>query len=304
MIQNRNVTPFLQMVYLLLLVFAGLMLASVFSFGISHVVWGNSLPTAQEELMRHLGFLRLSQILQSFLGLFAPALVFLHFFDREDRDQLFRFPSSKILLLLSVFIMICSLPLIEASSWMNQNIPFPSNLRSAQEWMEREENHIKSITLLFLETDHFPTILFNFFMMAVLPAFSEELFFRGVIQNRLTRFWNNGHLAIIFTALIFSAVHFQFLTFFPRVILGMFLGYLLYWGKSLWLPVLAHLVNNTMALTIYYYMRRNHPDVDPLATNSEMVHPAAVGFSLLLVIVLMVLLKKWGQGPEVSENTK
>ena len=49
-------------------------------------------------------------------------------------------------------------------------------------------------------------------------------------------------------AILFSAFHLQFYGFLPRMILGAYFGYLLYWSKSIWIPVFAHFVNNAFAV--------------------------------------------------------
>ena len=66
--------------------------------------------------------------------------------------------------------------------------------------------------------------------------------------------WNGKvHLSIWLTALVFSAVHMQFLGFFPRLILGAVLGYMLVWSGSLWLPIVAHFTNNAFAVSCYLF---------------------------------------------------
>jgi uncharacterized membrane protein (Fun14 family) len=53
-------------------------------------------------------------------------------------------------------------------------------------------------------------------------------------------------------ALFFSLIHFEFSGFLPRVILGMFLGYLFYYSGSLWTSIFAHLVNNGAQVVFIY----------------------------------------------------
>lgn len=77
---------------------------------------------------------------------------------------------------------------------------------------------------------------------SLLPAIFEELFFRGVIQQELNQWWGNYHLAIVVTAIVFSAIHMQFVTFLPRFLLGMVLGYLLVWGKTILVTHHTHIV--------------------------------------------------------------
>ena len=49
-------------------------------------------------------------------------------------------------------------------------------------------------------------------------------------------------------AILFSAFHLQFYGFFPRMLLGAYFGYLLYWSHSIWLPIFAHFINNAIAV--------------------------------------------------------
>jgi membrane protease YdiL (CAAX protease family) len=90
----------------------------------------------------------------------------------------------------------------------------------------------------------------NVLMMAILPAFGEELLFRGVLQRQFHKIVGNPHMAIMLTAIIFSAIHLQFLGFFSRAILGMLFGYLFYFSRNIWLPIIAHFINNFLALML------------------------------------------------------
>jgi len=76
----------------------------------------------------------------------------------------------------------------------------------------------------------------------------EELLFRGVVQRILTEMTRNHHWGIWLSAALFSALHLQFFGFIPRLLLGAIFGYLLVWSGSLWLPILAHFVNNAGAV--------------------------------------------------------
>ena len=67
----------------------------------------------------------------------------------------------------------------------------------------------------------------------------------------------NRHIAIWTAAFIFSAIHFQFYGFIPRLLLGAFFGYLLIGSGNLWLPIIAHFLNNAMT-TLYTYFSKDN----------------------------------------------
>jgi membrane protease YdiL (CAAX protease family) len=71
------------------------------------------------------------------------------------------------------------------------------------------------------------------------------------------------------TAIVFSAIHMQFEGFFPRIILGLVLGYLMMWSGNIAYPMIAHFVNNAVQVILQYFVRndttRMH-DVDNYST--------------------------------------
>jgi len=66
----------------------------------------------------------------------------------------------------------------------------------------------------------------------------------------------NIHAAIWVTAFIFSAIHVQFYGFLPRILLGAAFGYMAVWSGSLWLPILAHFINNAVGVIAFYIVRK------------------------------------------------
>jgi uncharacterized protein len=89
--------------------------------------------------------------------------------------------------------------------------------------------------------------------VAALPAFFEELAFRGVLQPLLIRCTGNAWVGILMASIIFSAIHFQFYGFLPRMLLGMLFGWLAYRSGSLVPGMAAHFVNNSLAaITLWY----------------------------------------------------
>lgn len=78
--------------------------------------------------------------------------------------------------------------------------------------------------------------------LAIVPAFCEELFFRGLILERLSRFGKAK--AIIISALLFSLMHQHPAQLFYTFILGIFLGYMALESGSIWGGIILHFVNN------------------------------------------------------------
>ena len=174
----------------------------------------------------------------------------------------------------AVGIMLVALPAINMLAQWNQQMVLPDCLSGVEEWMKSKEAEAEWLTKQFMSATTVSALLVNLFLMAVLPAVSEEITFRGVLQRLLTA--PNGlsplasrlspHLAIWLTAIIFSAVHMQFYGFVPRMLMGALFGYMLVWTGSLWVPMLMHFVNNGMAVLLYFIASRAGWDMEQVDT--------------------------------------
>jgi hypothetical protein len=129
-------------------------------------------------------------------------------------------------------------------------------------------------------------------MIGIIPAVGEELLFRGIIQRVLIQWTRNKHLGVWIAAILFSALHFQFYGFVPRALLGVMFGYMLIISGNLWLPVIAHFINNTVAVIAYYMYDIGTIEVDPDTLGTNSAYGIAGIISLLAVITLFILLKR------------
>jgi uncharacterized protein len=144
----------------------------------------------------------------------------------------------------------------------NNALSLPEPLRWIELWMKNMEEKLQEMTQVLTNFSSPGRLLIGFLVIAVLPAIGEELTFRGLLQNKLQRLTGNAHVAIWMAAVIFSSIHFQFYGFFPRMLLGALFGYLYVWSGSLWLPILAHFVNNAFTLLMVYLYQQKVSDFD------------------------------------------
>lgn len=183
-------------------------------------------------------------------------------------------------------VIIAAIPLVQFTYWLNRQIPLP-------QWAQSMESTTNDLINNLLISAHPYELFFNLLVIAILPALGEELVFRGVLQKQLGRFWRNPHLAIWVSALIFSAFHLQFEGFLPRMILGAMLGYLLYWSKSLWVPIFAHFVNNGLQIVAQYFYQQELSTFNP--DQQDEVHWGLSIFSFILVALLSYRLYWYNQ---------
>jgi len=168
-------------------------------------------------------------------------------------------------------LMIVAIPFINLLGSINQQMVLPKALAGMESWMKDAESKASELTVKILNVHSLSGLSFNVLLVAILPAIGEELIFRGVLIKILKN-WKGIKLAIWLTAIIFSAIHLQFYGFIPRMLMGAFFGYLLLWSNSLWLPIVAHFINNAVAI-IFYYLKFNGykmPDIDNIGTGNTL----------------------------------
>ena len=190
----------------------------------------------------------------------------------------------------AVVLMLVALPAINLLAHINEQIALPAFLEPLEAWMKTQEETAKNLTDQFMHVTTFGGLIINLLLMAVLPAISEELTFRGVLMNLFKvkgeRLKVKGesvpHLAIWCSAILFSAIHLQFYGFVPRMLMGALFGYMLVWTGSLWTPILMHFTNNAMAVILYFVSLRAGWDI-------EMMDAIGTNDTLWLGVVSMVI---------------
>ena len=207
--------------------------------------------------------LKLGQAISSTLLFIAPPLL-LYAFTRSQpmREIGFRKPNSPWMLLIGVALMFVSLPLTNLLGSWNEKMDFGAMFETLEAMLKQMEEAAGDLTERMLQVDTFGGLLVNLLVIALIPAIGEELTFRGMLQQSLTKRVKNVHVAVLLSAFIFSFIHFQFYGFLPRMFLGMILGYMFYYSGSLWTGILMHFVNNGTAVVAAYLEHKGLTDVD------------------------------------------
>lgn len=235
--------------------------------------------------------MKIGQGISSALIFIAPPLILYAFTRYQPMRELgFRKPNPAWLLLIGVILMFVSLPLTNLLTTWNEKLNFGAAFESLEELLKQLEDTAGDLTERMLQVDSIGGLLFNLLVIALIPAIGEELTFRGVLQQALTRRCN-VHVAVFLSAFIFSFIHFQFYGFLPRMFLGLILGYMFYYSGSIWTSILMHFVNNGAAVVVAYLDHKGIADVDVDhfgATSNVWL----IGASLVLTVGLIVLSAK------------
>lgn len=193
-----------------------------------------------------------------------------------------------------IFLLVLA-PLINLVGEWNMNMKFSEAFSGVERWMREQEDSMAQLMAQTVMTDKWDRLLLNVIVIGILPAICEEFFFRGALQHIFNRICKNEHLAIWTVAIIFSAIHFQFYGFFPRLILGVIFGYAVVWTGNIWSSVLAHFVNNTSVVLIAFIYANEGKSYDALMeldTYPIITYLGSLVFSAIIGIAFYRYIKK------------
>ena len=227
---------------------------------------------------RKVAMLRIATIAQDLLMMVVPALVTALICTRQPVRLLAIAKAPDVRMTVSaIMVMLVSSPLM---SWIidwNASMHLPESMSALEASIRSMEDSAAGAVDMILGPHDIPNLIVSILIVGVLAGFSEEIFFRGALQ-RLLASARIGNIASIWTAaFIFSAIHMQFFGFVPRLLLGAYFGYLLLWSGSLWLPVLAHTVNNSLYIILKY------------TTGSGDIEPASAAGSAAVIAISAIL---------------
>lgn len=237
---------------------------------------------------RQLPMLRIGIVVQDLLMLIVPAAVVAMMSSNNAGEMLCLRQRPRFYpIFLTLLLMVVSASAMQWVVNLNESISFPQAWHGFEQTLRNMENAAGD-SVKFILGPHTPmNLVVSILIVGILAGFSEELFFRGTLQRLFARTRLGHHGAIWITAMIFSAVHFQFFGFLPRMLLGAMFGYLLLWSGSIWLPMIGHAFNNTLYVVLIYVNGRGE-----LADSH--VTWGAVACSAVLSAICILSLKEMG----------
>lgn len=301
-LEHRNLAT--QFIFSLLIILGTWIIFQVFSLVTGLMFFDVSMKEATRpfEMLDNpemVKFLKYIQTISS-IGLFGiPSLIIAYTISSSTRHflEMDYFPSWSVVVLSSL-LMVFSLPLNNFLSWLNMQLQLPEFINGLQVYFDKKEEQGIQLMNAFLDNPTTIGLLVNLFVVAVVPAFAEEFLFRGIIQKFFIRWTRNVHWGVIITGFIFGLAHFQFLSALPRIIQGIMLGYIFYWTRSIWIPVIAHLVNNAMAVFYYHYYYKGM--IGEEVENIGMPETGIYYVLVSTVIVVFILVAIRGRMKEVQ----
>lgn len=177
--------------------------------------------------------------------------------------------------------------------YWNSKLVLPESMAGMEQWMKEMETQLMELTKFLTDFQTVPELLMGIVVIGILAGIGEEMLFRGVIQPKMQQYLKSAHWGIWLTAFIFSAIHFQFYGFLPRLFLGALFGYMYHYSGSLIYPILAHILNNSLTVVMVYLANQEVIDFD-LESADTVSYPASL-IGLLVLLVGFFYFKKINQ---------
>jgi hypothetical protein len=269
---------------LISLIIAFMLLGQFLSAGLMFAYYGNDAFNFEKILSNKndsFNIIRIVQIVASIISFALPAIIFSKIYHKNACSYSFEQHKPNVLLWLIV-------PFLIITIYSFLNLTYVLNKESfLGTLMPEQQEQYKMFIEALINKSSIAYFIFNFLMIALMPAFVEEWIFRGTLQKLLSEKLN-AHVAIIISSIIFSLIHFEFSGFLPRIFLGMLLGYVFYLSKDIWLCIWMHLFNNGMEVTLMYFKVLENKQQELFQEPTMPKTYELIGYSLLFILLMVV----------------
>jgi len=255
----------------ILLSFLGLgfimVMAVQFLIGLQLVPSGMPVEKMGEEMIKammlpeNVNYARASQVLSTFFLFFVPAALYMLICHGKNASWLgFNKHINARQVLIGFFLIffanVIATPLAEISKNILAHAPHLNAIAK-----NMEDAYSDQVTALS-NLKSWGEFLMAILIMAFFPALFEEIFFRGALQNLFERWWKAPLIAVLVTSVLFSLIHMSLYLFLSRALLGFILGLMYQRSRNLWVNIIAHFLNNSIALIQMFWISRHNGKVE------------------------------------------
>jgi membrane protease YdiL (CAAX protease family) len=242
--------------------------------------------------------LRLFNVAGQMVFILVPAIVLAKLVYVENISQILRIkrPSNKEIVAYIAGLIIL-IPLLQSFLYV-QNYIFQQLaenfvvFESIKNFADGLDKMMEGTFGLLLNTNSIPEMLLVIFVVTIVPAVCEEVFFRGFVQKSfevsIKPIW-----AILITSVSFALYHFNPYGLLALVILASYLGFAAYQSKSIVVPIILHFINNFVSV-ITYFIWGTDELINTNAVNAEefVLHLGSFTFLTVLFFLFLFYLRK------------
>lgn len=231
--------------------------------------------------------IRLMTMAGQILFILLPALVFSRFFYSDVTKFLrIKIPNWKEVLLFTIGIAILTVLLQNYLYIQNYFIDQLANsvplIKTIKELLDTLNAYVEKTYGSLLKANSVYEGILIVFVVAIVPALSEEAMFRGLVQRSFEMKMKPFYAALI-TAIFFGVNHFNPYGLIPLILLGLYFGFAAYMSGSIIVPIILHFLNNFTAVMLYFIFG------DDELISSTVQKPIELGSSFLLLLTMAML---------------
>ncbi|TCU75822.1 hypothetical protein EV204_103387 [Tissierella praeacuta] len=148
----------------------------------------------------------------------------------------------------------------------------------------------------------------SIFIIGLAPGICEEVMFRGAIMDAYSIMGKKK--AIIYSAFLFGLFHLNLQNLLGPMFLGIIFGIIVYKTNSIYSSILAHILNNSIAMTIGYFGMKAQSEIGDIKAYEVpnqiqmLILLLTIGiFALVSSIILIRLIKKLPQGEIIVKDS-
>jgi len=231
--------------------------------------------------------IRLMTMAGQILFILLPALVFSRLFYTDVTKFLrIKIPNWKEVLLFTIGIAILTVLLQNYLYIQNYFIDQLANsvplIKTIKELLDTLNAYVEKTYGSLLQANSVYEGILIVFVVAIVPALSEEAMFRGLVQRSFEMKMKPFYAALI-TAIFFGVNHFNPYGLIPLILLGLYFGFAAYMSGSIIVPIILHFLNNFTAVMLYFIFG------DDELISSTVQKPVELGSSFLLLLTMAML---------------
>lgn len=133
--------------------------------------------------------------------------------------------------------------------------------------------------------------IWSVFFISILPGICEEIMFRGTVLKAYEKL--GVKKSIIISAVLFGLFHFTIINFVGPALLGIVFGIMVYRTNSIYSSMIAHALNNSIALVINYFVMKNMDLINDMSAGQVDLDPnifeTMLSFAFLGMIVFLLI---------------
>lgn len=175
------------------------------------IMTGKSVFSMEKEMLNpaNINAIKVMQVVSTVIVFFIPAFITARIASQKPFQRLGFHSGLKFnRAIAGILIMLCVLPLVGFFAEINKAIPISAAAKKVFDTLESQyADQVKLIATFKTPLDY----IIALFIIALLPAIVEEVFFRGGLQNVLLRWKNNSVFYILlFSVLVAASYHLWF----------------------------------------------------------------------------------------------